>query len=957
MNNNEQELEIYEIAYMLCDKKVQAGDLSDIDNVILKSIEETINKFKDEVNSIEGLREYLNRRISQEREEEKPIILLGEEAENEEWWKEYRIENKNNLKFWNRYYKYLYDKKGWERSAIKKSIDNTTDILLNAISNPNLGVAMERRAMVVGYVQSGKTANYIGLINKALDAGYKYIIVLAGIHNNLRSQTQSRIDEEVLGYETDSKARQLQRERAEKNKIGVGNIANANYVQTLTFRDEKGDFSKARSKITTTPDIPTIIVTKKTKSTLENLIENIESNSQISKDEETNKFYMASKYPLLLIDDEADQASVNTKYAYDDQGNIKDEYDATTINILVRKLLDHFKCRSYVGYTATPYANIFIPNDIGNLTPKSSIGELGNDLFPADCIISLPKPHRYIGANEYFGSNTNEVDDEGNGEIDTMPLTRKILEENFVDVKNKKVGELPKSLKKAILTFIMAIATRNCRGEKCKPNTMLIHVARIKNMHSSIERKVKEYYDILQSMIIDGDTKILFELKQLWESDFVPTTQKMMQDFEKYMNGVELIEYKSVINEIKRLMNEELIKIHMINGDSKDTLCYKENEGKEYNVIAIGGDKFSRGLTLEGLSVSYFTRESKYYDSLMQMGRWFGFRHKYADLCRIFITDTVYNWFARVAFATDNLRGQISYMCDVNAKPKDFGLRVATHPILMISNPNKVKSGFEQKLDFGNTLTITRDIDVDIKQYQDNFDAIERLLLRAGNKVDSNEHFEKLGRNGTDNSHYFWENVPGRLVVDFFEEYKTSKYANKVNGHNISEYIKEQMKDNYLINWTICMINSGERKNGFRIAGVDVNGGITRRKEGINLDEERMYCSVQMLKSKGHEYFDFDKDKYKKALDMEKQDEKGNEKYKSSYIRAELRKDKENALLLIYPIDHKKKESSTSLFNIEGTEHKNPFGLAVVFPPGNGKSISYVLNSIAAKGEEEDVLE
>jgi hypothetical protein len=112
-----------------------------------------------------------------------------------------------------------------------------------------------------------------------------------------------------------------------------------------------------------------------------------------------------------------------------------------------------------------------------------------------------------------------------------------------------------------------------------------------------------------------------------------------------------------------------------------------------------------------------------------------------------------------------------------------------------------------------------------------------------------------------------------------------------------------------------------------------------------------------MLKSKGHEYFDFDKDKYKKALDMEKQDEKGNEKYKSAYIRAELRKDKENALLLIYPIDHKKKESSTSLFNIEGMEHKNPFGLAVVFPPGNGKSISYVLNSIAAKGEEEDVLE
>mgnify|MGYP000231831620 FL=1 len=201
----------------------------------------------------------------------------------------------------------------------------------------------------------------------------------------------------------------------------------------------------------------------------------------------------------------------------------------------------------------------------------------------------------------------------------------------------------------------------------------------------------------------------------------------------------------------------EKIRINVINGNSKDSLAYKEHEGEEYNVIAIGGDKFSRGLTLEGLSISYFTRESKYYDTLMQMGRWFGFRPKYADLCRVFVTKDIHRWFARIAFATDNLRDQISYMCDEKAKPMDFGLRVATHPELKISSPRKVKSGTMQKLDFSNTLTVTRDIDVDVQQYENNYNAVNRLFSTASRIYSSEEHFANLGRSA-DNNHLFLEN-------------------------------------------------------------------------------------------------------------------------------------------------------------------------------------------------------
>lgn len=925
--------EKYEIAYDFYGKILEGIDADSLNERISLAIEKTIESMSALIEDADALRDYLLSRISREKEEETVSVMLGEEAENSTWWDEYRAENATNLKFWNRYSKYLFERKHWEKSAITKSIGNPTDMLLNAIADPNRTVAQEKRAMVVGYVQSGKTANYIGLINKALDAGYKYIIVLAGIHNNLRSQTQSRIDEEVLGYETSSEARQKQRERAEKNRIGVGTLYNAGFVQTLTFRDESGDFSKKNSSWDTHPDVPTIIVTKKIKSTLTNLIENIES-KQVVKQDENGHFVMPAKYPLLLIDDEADQASVNTGYDYDDDGNIIDEYDVKTINRLIRNLLNHFECKSYVGYTATPYANIFIPNDLAVASE-----DLGNDLFPADCIISLPKPYRYIGANEFFGYGNEDE------EPKPMPLVRKIKDEDFMDVKKKVVGELPDSLKKAMKCFLISIAIRNCRGELYKPNTMLIHVARIKNMHKQLERKVSEYFfDELQSMIIDGDSETKAELYDLIREEYLPISEKMRKDFPRYMENAYDVDEDEIYGEIVRLMNEDRVKVNVINGDSKDVLCYKDHEGEEYNVIAIGGDKFSRGLTLEGLSISYFTRESKYYDTLMQMGRWFGFRPKYADLCRVFITDTIYRWFARIAFATDNLRNQITYMCDEKAKPRDFGLRVATHPELKISSPKKVKSGTIQQLDFSATLTVTRDIDVNIEMYDSNYKAVNHLFSYAEKILTAEEHFAKLGRE-TNTEHYFIENVNSTRIIEFFRNYQTSKRARKVNGNNIATYIEEQNKDGLLVNWTVCLINTGKDVPGFEIAGKHIKNGITRKSENSIVPQEDT-CSVHMLKSKDQEYYDMSLSEYEEIKQIE---DKGDEKTVAEHIRA-TKMDPKKGLLLIYPIDHRD-GGKTSLFKIGDGNHMPPFGLVVVFPKGNGKSISYQVNQVGMKGD------
>ena len=331
----------------------------------------------------------------------------------------------------------------------------------------------------------------------------------------------------------------------------------------------------------------------------------------------------------------------------------------------------------------------------------------------------------------------------------------------------------------------------------------------------------------------------------------------------------------------------------------------------------------------------------------MQMGRWFGFRPKYADLCRVFMTDTIYRWFARIAFATDNLRNQITYMCDEKAKPRDFGLRVATHPELKISSPRKVKSGTIQQLDFSTTLTITRDIDVNLEMYDSNYKAINYLFTYAEKIFTAEEHFAKLGRK-TNTEHYFIENVNSNRIIEFFRNYQTSKRARKVNGNNIATYIEEQNKDGLLINWTVCLINTGKDEPGFEIAGKHIKNGITRKSQN-SIVQQGDACSIHMLKSKDQEYYDMSLKEYEEIKQIE---DKGDKKTVAEHIRA-TKMDPKKGLLLIYPIDHRD-EGETRLFKIGDGNHMPPFGLVVVFPKGNGKSISYQVNQVGMRGDTYD---
>ena len=929
-NLSPHEIDLYISGFKYCENLIKEQSLE-----ISAAVDATASRYDFLISDIDLFKQFLFREVTAYTA---PAIgVVADDLDDKTWWDDLRKDESFMPEYWQRYYHYLRKKPSWSITAVDE-IDRSTDEIMNALANPRKGTANDRMGMVFGYVQSGKTAHYIGLINKAYDAGYRVIIVLTGIHNSLRSQTQSRIDEEVLGYETSlENIVDLTRER---NAIGVGIGAHnqvAEVVQSITTRDDKGDVNKITESVSMMP--PFIIVTKKNATVLRTILRFFRKNhcAEII----DGKKIIPAKYPALIIDDEADQASINTNETYDEFGNVLDDYNPTTINGLIRELLKMFECRSYAGYTATPFANIFIP-------PHVDSEKYGTDLFPRDFIFRAPRAEQYIGAREFFGISGDE-------NTPVMPLFRPIEAGAAFLGKGTKatdaVSNIPDELKKAIKYFLISTALRNCRGQVNKPNTMLVHIVRFVSQQNTVKKLVKTYYEEeLENYIKYGDSTIRDDLRAIWEEDYLPTTSKLRVQFAKYMGGCTDVSWDDIWAEIRRIVTKKEITIYSVNGKSKDALLYKNHEGKPFNVIVIGGDKLSRGLTLEGLTVSYFTRNSNTYDTLMQMGRWFGFRPGYLDACRLFTTPRLNGLFAHISMATEDLAAQFDFMNSVVQTPKEFGLRVASHPTLEITSKNKLRTGYEIKRDFSCKLSQTRVFDIDGEQYDRNFAAVENLLLSIKHCRITSDQYQATHGRAIPGKHYFWENVSAYDVANFFENYETSKTATRANSKYMADYVRTLNADGIggVKNWTVCLLNV-DNGTPFDIAGITVGGGIFR-EEGKGVSSYDTTCSIHTTTSAGHEYFDYPQtllDDVDALRDQYKDDDsvtKVNE-----LIRKNTRPF-EKGLLLLYPI-----ADAGELTKRKGS-HKTPFGFAAVFPDrqGKGNLQSYRMNDIALEIDNDE---
>lgn len=768
-----------------------------------------------------------------------PTALEGNE-DHVEWLADRAAEI--DWSFWNRYRRWLEEEKDFAPAVLRR-LDSVTDEIVKRLEDPQREGRWDRRGMVVGQVQSGKTANYTGLICKAADAGYKLIVVLAGIHNSLRSQTQLRLDEGFIGFDTQ---RRMDFDQT-NTRMGAGAIPGEpfHHVNPLTTSAEKGDFNKKVAQgqaVTIGGKDPVILVVKKHKSILANLTEWATANQRVIAHGETQA--RVPNVPMLVIDDECDHASVNTKNAFDALGEFDPEVDPTAINAGIRKLLNSFEQTAYVGYTATPFANIFIYKD-------ADTEKYGEDLFPRSFIIGLKKSSDYVGADRVFGLNADPA--RGVDYLPPLPILRDVRDtEDWIPTKHKKdlvlSQELPESLRKALRTFVISCAARRVRGDVTAHNSMLVHVTRFTDVQAQVKDAIDEELQYMKDQIaFHGPSKpgkLLRELEQLWQDDFVPTTLGFNDP------DLPAIAWTDVAAELHSAASK--IELKVINGSAADALEYYERKKNGMSVIAIGGDKLSRGLTLEGLSVSYYLRASQMYDTLLQMGRWFGFRPGYGDLCRLYTTPELQRWYKDITVANEELFQQFDEMALMGGTPNDFGLRVANSPDgLLITARAKLRTGTKIKLSFSEAISETIMFAKDATA-RANHKAAERFVKRV-----APGHLSADRKSGN----YIFDSVPSDEVLAFLREFRTHPQATKAQSPMLVNYIESRVNgaEPELTDWTVALI-SNQQEAGIPFADLQV--GLTTRTA---LPENTAY-TIRRLLSPPDEALDLTPDEYEIAL-------------------------------------------------------------------------------------------
>ena len=795
--------------------------------------------------------------------------VLSQNDDHEAWLSAAR---KQGWRYWPRYRQLL------EAELAPASVDKLDDVsekVLSLLEDPRRQGRWDRRGLVVGHVQSGKTANYTGVICKAADAGYKLIIVLAGLHKNLRSQTQMRLDEGFLGYETMPNRVQGN----ELRTIGVGLLDSDPSIRPdyVTNRSDGGDFKKAvANSMGISPGTrPWLFVVKKNASVLKNLLSWVEERVADRHDSESGRA-IVTNLPLLVIDDEADNGSVDVgQQAFDENGIPDPDHEPTRINGLIRRLLHAFDKAAYLGYTATPFANIFI-HEQGRTTDN------GDDLFPRSFIVTLPVPSNYAGPVKIFGLDAQGSEDAASP---PLPLVRRITDHAESPSLTERLGwmppihrtghvplvngldEIPESLKRAINSFFLASAARRLRGQECVHGSMLVHVTRFTSVQKLVTRQVAEYVTGVKRRLKRGTAAdvLLSDLKALWEEDFLPTTEEVVAITGDH--SAVLHPWNSIASVLPLVVED--VHVREINGTAKDVLDYETYRATGLSVIAIGGDKLARGLTLEGLTVSYFLRASKMYDTLMQMGRWFGYRPGYLDLCRLYTTVDLEEWFQHITEASEELRQEFDHMVAVGGSPRDYGLHVRSHPVLMVTSRVKMRNASQLSLSFAGEVQETVTFHRDRVRLAANLSAAETLLRKLPAPAEGPALERPGGTIHEWKGTRLWTGVDGGHVVDFLRQFQTHEAAVKVNSKVMADYVERQIARGELKSWTIALMSG----DGGRTSICDFEVGMTARKPN-----ERCFSVadqvaqgryiIRRLLSPRDEAIDLDSAQYAAALEL-----------------------------------------------------------------------------------------
>lgn len=678
--------------------------------------------------------------------------------------------------YWDRFRELLVDRHKWPPLVVN-SLDRVADEILDLLGDPNRDGTWKRRGLVVGDVQSGKTGTYTALCNKAADAGYRFVILLTGTLEALRRQTQERLDEGFVGLDS---AQRLLPGAMKNLLIGVGLLNGERTAGVFTSRSR--DFSQQLLtqlgfRLASFKE-PVLVVVKKNKRILENL-------------ESWLRSYNAGglgtiDLPVLIIDDEADSASINTNDTSDPNKS------PTAINAKINDLLKLFSRSAYVGFTATPFANVFI-------NPETETGMFQDDLFPRDFIYALEPPTNYSGPEAFFGDRSAAflriIDDAEND----LPAKHKVSFE---------VDGLPESLCTAVHSFLIANAIRDLRGSPTSHRSMLVNVSRFTSVQNQVarliddrlrsaQREIRSFSKLPPSEALGGSDE-LRKIHALWKRDFYDCGHEWIDVLGALHNAVQPIIVKAV---------------NQSTGSA--SLDYTSARETGLRVIAVGGNSLSRGLTLEGLSTSYFYRNSQMYDTLLQMGRWFGYRDGYEDLCRLWLADEAEDWYRHITLASDELRNEFKRMRAKSLTPRDFGLKVRAHPdSLLVTARNKMRTSgiIERHVSLsGEGLEAPRLRSVP-SVVESNRSAAERLLLTINESGAVREEHNRASA--------LWRGVPKSVIARFLSEFQAHQLNFNFQVDRIAEFL-ESTEEPMLQNWTVA-VPSGNVDFNVRIGGIDI---------------------------------------------------------------------------------------------------------------------------------------
>lgn len=730
-----------------------------------------------------------------------PATSLVDATDHIDWL---AAECRDDWRLWSRLHDFLRCEEHFALAPLRE-LDRSSDMVLSQLESPAREGRWDRRGLVVGDVQSGKTTHYTALLAKALDAGFQIAIVLAGVHKSLRAQTQSRLDKHLIGKRTELPRTSLRRRgpRAPHTPyIGVaerdrklGRAKPDFALWPCTTAGDSGDFRREfANQLGIAPSKHTrlVFVVKKNASILRNLYDWLAS-QLVSQGGNAAMPRIAA--PALIIDDEADHASMNVSKDAD--------ADPTAINASIRQLLTLFDRVGFVGYTATPFANIFIP-------PNTADDTFGPDLFPSSFIVNLRAPADYVGPAAVFGRE--EDADAGIDAVQALPMHVLIPDaDSWLPAKHRKnfrpVG-LPDSLREALRLFVLACAAREARGHVNSHNTMLVHVTRFVAVQREVHRLIQDEVATLHDLCAysDGQTRLHLEesFRGIWNERLV-ASHEGFADAAALPAG-QLPSFSSVWACVPSVLGR--IEVALLNGTAADTLRYADEPNGLF-VIAVGGDKLSRGLTLEGLSVSYFLRTSRMYDTLMQMGRWFGYRPGYLDLCRVYTPQRLYDAFREISLATAELREEFDEMAACHRSPLDFGLRVRTpSDRLLITSANKLRAGDVVSVRFAGTLVQSLAMPRAGERADRNRRATVDLLTRLAESRGAPERTVR----GAASSHFLWHGVPHDMVTAFFREFEAEDtYSFRDRCDRLRAYVNDRIANGELTEWTVAVISKAHR--------------------------------------------------------------------------------------------------------------------------------------------------